>query len=291
MNFKMPKFLANNNKREKRKEVMGELTKSRAFSIFHFPLFIIMIFFSSCLSYKELINYRTGEEKSPILSRLPKQDIKNQTEITLQANDVLAIIVSSPDPLLALPYNIIPTQAGVQTFTASSPTTYLINSDGFIDLPTIGALKVAGLTVKEVRQEVLTRVSKELVNPSVNVRLINFNITVTGEVMRPGSYQVTNERMTIVEALAAAGDFTPYSDRHHVMIIREKNGVREFGELDFKDTKLFTSPYYFMQQNDQIYVEPTKGKTFQGQQPINTYLQPVQIGISVIAILIALIKK
>jgi polysaccharide biosynthesis/export protein len=129
------------------------------------------------------------------------------------------------------------------------------------------------------------------VNPSVNVRLINFKVSVLGEVMHPGSIQVESERITILEALAKVGDFTSYSDRHHVMVIREKNGVREIGDLNLKDTKFFTSPYYFLQQNDVIYIEPTKGKIAQIQQPVNTYLQPVQVGISVIAILIALFKK
>ena len=121
------------------------------------------------------------------------------------------------------------------------------------------------------------------------MRLINFKISVTGEVARPGVIQVQNERMTIIEALAEAGDFTPYSDRHHVMIIREKNGIREFGELDLKDNKFFTSPYYFLQQNDVIYIEPTKNKMAQVQQPINTYLQPIVSGLSIIATLTSLI--
>jgi polysaccharide biosynthesis/export protein len=248
-------------------------------------------FFASCLSHKELINFRTGDEKSPTLVNLAKQDILNQSDVKLQVNDVLAIIVASPDGILATPYNLVPAQSGTQVLTATSPATYLINSDGFIILPSLGKVKAVGLSPKELREEIATRVSKDLVNPSVNVRLINFKISVLGEVMHPGSIQVENERITILEALAKAGDFTPYSDRHHVMIIREKDGVREIGDLNLKDTQFFASPYYFLQQNDVIYIEPTKGKIAQIQQPVNTYLQPVQVGISVIAILIALFKK
>jgi polysaccharide biosynthesis/export protein len=222
---------------------------------------------------------------------LAKQDILNQSDVKLQVNDVLAIIVASPDGILATPYNLVPAQSGTQVLTATSPATYLINSDGFIILPSLGKVKAVGLSPKELREEIATRVSKDLVNPSVNVRLINFKISVLGEVMHPGSIQVENERITILEALAKAGDFTPYSDRHHVMIIREKDGVREIGDLNLKDTQFFASPYYFLQQNDVIYIEPTKGKIAQIQQPVNTYLQPVQVGISVIAILIALFKK
>ena len=280
MKLKMPKFLVYNK--------MGK-SIARRLSIIHYPLSIILIFFSSCLSHKELINFRTGEEPTPTLVNLSKQDILNQADIKLQANDVLAIIIASPDGVLATPYNIVPSQMATQIISAVSPATYLINSEGFIDLPTIGRLKVAGLTVKEVREAILVPVSKDIINPSVNVRLINFKISVMGEVMRPGTIQVVSERVTILEALAEAGDFTPYSNRRHVMVIREKNGVREIGELDLKDTKFFVSPYYFLQQNDVIYVEPTKGKIAQIQQPVNTYLQPIVSGLSIIATLTSLI--
>ena len=280
MKLKMPKFLVYNK--------MGK-SIARRLSIIHYPLSIILIFFSSCLSHKELINFRTGEEPVPTLVNLSKQDILNQADIKLQANDVLAIIIASPDGVLATPYNIVPSQMATQIISAVSPATYLINSEGFIDLPTIGRLKVAGLTVKEVREAILVPVSKDIINPSVNVRLINFKISVMGEVMRPGTIQISSERITILEALSDAGDFTPYSNRRHVMVIREKNGVREFGEIDLKDTKFFTSPYYFLQQNDVIYVEPTKGKIAQIQQPVNTYLQPIVSGLSIIATLTSLI--
>jgi polysaccharide biosynthesis/export protein len=125
----------------------------------------------------------------------------------------------------------------------------------------------------------------------VNVRLLNFKISVTGEVQTPGVYQVENERITILEALAKAGDLTLYSDRQHIMVIREHNGVREQGEIDLKDTKFFTSPYYYLQQNDVVYVEPNKRKATQITQPFVPYLQPVSIGISLLSIVLFLLKK
>lgn len=259
-------------------------------NIFFF-ISIICLLCTSCLSHKELINFRTGDEKTPTLINLPKQEILNRADIKLQANDVLAIIIASPDAILATPYNIVSSQMSTQVISPTSPATYLINNEGFVDLPSLGSIKAAGLSVKEVKEEIIKRVSKDLVNPSVNVRLINFKVSVLGEVTRPGDIQVENERISILEALAKVGDFTPYSDRRHVMVIREKNGVREIGELNLKDTQFFSSPYYFLQQNDVIYIEPAKGKIAQVQQPINVYLQPVQVGISAIAILIALFKK
>jgi polysaccharide export outer membrane protein len=276
MNFKMPIFLGHNRVQLKP---------------FTYCLLLSVLFCSSCLSHKELINFRTGEEKVPTLVNLSKQDIVNQADIKLQANDVLAIIITSPDGgVLATPYNIVPTQLSTQVISANSPATFLINNEGYIELPLLGRIKAAGLTTKEVKEEIIKGVSKELINPSVNVRLMNFKISVTGEVTHPGVFQVQNERMTIIEALAEAGDLTPYSNRQHIMVIREKNGVREFGEIDLKDNKFFSSPYYFLQQNDVIYVEPVKGKIAQIQQPINTYLQPVSVGLTIIGLLIALFK-
>jgi polysaccharide biosynthesis/export protein len=292
MNFKMPNFLANNIVSDKCKVISDKLTQSHLLFTLRFSLFTFLLFASSCLSHKELINFRTGEEKLPTLVNMPKQDILNQADMKLQTSDVLAIIIASPDGgILATPYNIGPAQSMTQSLTANSPTTFLIGSDGFIDLPTIGRLKAAGLTAKEVRDEIVKLVSKDILNPSVNVRLINFKISVTGEVASPGVFPIENERVTILEALAKAGGLTAYSNRRHVMIIREKNGIREIGEIDFKDTKLFASPYYFLQQNDMIYVEPTKGKIAQIQQPINAYLQPIGAGLSILAFLIALFKK
>ena len=250
----------------------------------YFLLFfsIILCGLSSCVSHEQLINFRTGKEKVPTLAQLPKQDIVNQGDLRLQTNDVLALIVTSPDVILSSPYNLVSPQFAGQGIAATSPATFLIGSDGLISVPSLGTFKAAGMTIRELREDILKKVSTLLENPSVNVRLINFKVSVLGEVGHPGTLQIENERITILEALSRVGDLTPYSNRQHIMIIREKNGVREQGEIDLKDTKFFTSPYYYLQQNDIVYVEPTKAKIAQIQQPVNTYLQPVQVGISAI---------
>jgi polysaccharide biosynthesis/export protein len=262
----------------------------------HFLLFfsIILCGLSSCVSHEQLINFRTGKEKAPTLAQLPKQDITNQSDLKLQANDILALIISSPDVILSTPYSLVSPQLAGQNVAPNSPANFLIGSDGMVNVPSLGTFKAAGLTIRELREEILKKVSTLLENPSVNVRLINFKVSVLGEVLAPGAITVENERITILEALSRAGDLTPYSNRQHIMIIREKNGVREQGEIDLKDTKFFTSPYYYLQQNDVVYVEPTKAKIAQIQQPVNTYLQPVQVGISAILSILtifALFKK
>jgi polysaccharide biosynthesis/export protein len=225
---------------------------------------------------------------------MPKQEIANKSDLKLQVNDILALIVTSPDVTLSTPYNLISPQFAGQAITTTSPATFLIGSDGLINIPSLGSFKAAGSTIHELREEILKKVSTLLENPSVNVRLINFKVSILGEVAQPGTIQVDNERITILEALSRVGDLTPYSNRQHILIIREKNGVREQGEIDLKDTKFFTSPYYYLQQNDVVYVEPTKAKIAQIQQPVNTYLQPIQVAISLTVGIIgifALFKK
>jgi polysaccharide export outer membrane protein len=163
-----------------------------------------------------------------------------------------------------------------------------------LNVPSIGAIKAVGLTVRELREEILKKVDVFLENPSVNIRLINFKISVQGEVTHPGTFQLTNERITIIEALSLAGDLTSYSNREHIMVIREKDGVREFGEINLKDTKFFTSPYYYLQQNDVVYVEPSKGKTGTLVQPLNPYFQPISVALSIISVAFttyAILKK
>jgi polysaccharide biosynthesis/export protein len=239
---------------------------------------------SSCVSHQELINFRTGKEKVPTLSQLPKQEITNQADLKLQVNDILALIIMSPDGILSTPYNLVPTQLATQTTSPLAPNTFLIGSDGILNVPSIGAIKAVGLTVKELREEVMKKVSALLENPSVNIRLINFKISVTGEVLQPGTFQITNERVTILEALSLAGDLTSYSNREHIIVIREKDGVREYGEVNLKDNKFFTSPYYYLQQNDLIYVEPSKGKTGTLVQPLNPYFQPISTVLTILSL-------
>lgn len=254
-------------------------------------LIILLCGLSACKTNKDLYlyNFRSGEEKVPTLSQLPKQEITNKTDLKLQVNDVLAVLVISPDGVLATPYNFAPPQMGGQV-TVNAPNSFIINANGMIDLPSLGSFKASGLTIKELRDEVIKKLSTLLEDPSVNIRLLNFKVTVSGEVSQPKTVFVEGERITLLEALSQAGDLTPYSNREHIMIIRETNGVREYAEVNLKDTKLFSSPYYYLQQNDVVYVEPTKLKIRQVQQvDNNTYLQPIQTGISVILSILTLI--
>ena len=262
---------------------------SRRFILF-FSLLLCGL--SACKTSKDLniYNFRSGEEKAPTLSQLVKQDITNKGELILQTNDILAVIISSPDAVLTVPYNLVPPQLAGQINSPTSPNTFIVDKNGEIQLPSLGTFKAGGLSIRELREEVLKKVSTLLESPSVNIRLINFKVTVSGEVALPKTLQVDGERITLLEAISQAGDLTPYSNREHIMIIRENNGVREYAEVNLKDTKFFTSPYYYLHQNDVVYVEPTKLKIRQVQQiDNNTYLQPIQTGVSVLLSILTLI--
>jgi polysaccharide biosynthesis/export protein len=259
--------------------------------LFIFIFSVILFSLSSCVTHQELINFRSGKEKEPIVSKLAKQTITNQADLKLQANDVLAIIIMSPDGVLSTPYNLVPTQLIPQVTSPVSPTTFLIGNDGLLHVPSIGVIKASGLTVGELREEIIKKVSVFLENPSVNIRLINFKISVQGEVSRPGTFQIPNERITILEALSEAGDLTPFSNRTRIIVIREHNGIREQGEINLKDTAFFTSPYYYLQQNDIVYVEPTKAKKWQTQQSTNSFLAPIGTAISLLTAIILIFKN
>lgn len=253
--------------------------------------FLACSFLSSCVAHKDLISFRSGDEKVSGLPPQPAQNIANQLDMKLQSNDVLAILISSASAELSIPYNYSPGQLITQITTPTSPTTYLINIDGNIEIPSLGSFKAKGLTIKELRDSVYNRVSAFLLKPSVNIRILNFKVSVIGEVARPGTIEVENERITILEALARAGDLTPFSNREHITVIREIDGVRQVGDISLKSTEFFKSPFYYLQQNDVVYVEPNKTRVAQVQQPFNTYIQPVSVSISFIALLFAIFKK
>jgi polysaccharide biosynthesis/export protein len=246
-------------------------------------LLLALLFTSACASHKDMILFRKGDEK--ILPLWTKQNIENQLEIKLQANDVIAVAITALNQEFVLPYNFSPAASAAQTGqNATSPATFIVPKNGEIDFPNIGVIKVIGLSVSAVKDSLKQRVSQLLESPSVNVRLVNFKVNVLGEVARPGTVQIENERITILEAITRCGDFTPYSDRENVTVFREENGSRVAGKLNFKSMDVFQSPYFYLQQNDMIYVEPKPSKVAQVEQPINRYLIPAQTTISFISL-------
>lgn len=252
---------------------------------------LVALFLSSCASHKDMILFRKGDEKPEEIKLPAQQDIKQQQiELKLQYNDVIGILVSAPNSELAAPYNFISPQMFGQAQAVNSVSAFLINKEGNLEIPNIGTIHAIGMTVSELRDSIKVRVSQLIINPSVNVRLLNFKVTILGEVTKPGVVEIQNEQVSILEAIGRAGDITPYGDRQHVKVIREQNGIREFAELDLKSPDIFKSPYYYLRQNDVIYIEPKNTKVAQIEQPINRYLGPVQVTLTFLSLIIALTK-
>ena len=186
----------------------------------------------------------------------------------IMPKDVLTITVNTVNPDAAAPFNLtVPTSFNNQSrSTYSQPIlqTYLVDNEGTIDYPVLGRIKVGGLTKRECETMIHDKIKPYLnaaENPVVTVRMSSYSISVLGEVARPGSYQVSREKINILEALAQAGDLPIYGVRENVKLIREDSkGKKQIYHINLNDANLLTSPYYYLQQNDIVYVEPNKVK-------------------------------
>lgn len=150
---------------------------------------------------------------------------------------------------------------------------YLINEAGEIILPFLGKIKLEGLTKVQAAALVEEKLKKEILNPIVDIRFMNYKITILGEVGSPGSISINNEKVTILDAIGSAGDLTLNGKRENIMIIRDNNGTKEIGHLNLNDGNIFSSPYYFLRQNDIVYVEMNKYKIPDRQNKTLTYIQ------------------
>ena len=186
----------------------------------------------------------------------------------IMPKDQLTISVNTVNPEASLPYNLLLqnsyTQGRILSTTGGTLMPYLVDNEGYINFPVVGRLKVSGLTKSECENMILEKIRPymaETENPVVTVRMSSYSVSVIGEVARPGSFQVAREKITILEALAQAGDLTIYGVRDKVKLIREDaTGKKEIHTLDLTNANIVNSPYYYLQQNDIVYVEPNKVK-------------------------------
>ncbi len=194
--------------------------------------------------------------------------IKSNVQIpqtSIQPNDILGISVSSLNPEASAIFNT-PNFSYANVNTANGATLqatgFLVNADGNIQFPILGSVKAAGFSANQLRVKITDSLlnRKLLVDPIVSVRLLNFKVTVLGEVARPTVVNVVNEKITLLEALGLAGDITIYGKKDHVMVIREEDGIKDIKYLNLNSSEIFTSPYYYLKSNDIVYVEPTKAR-------------------------------
>jgi len=207
---------------------------------------------------------------------------------TIQPNDILTIAVTAADPKVTAPFNQVSSMATgnmTQSVDMALRPTYTVDNEGYIVLPMLGKVKVAGMTRVEAIEKLRVELSQYIKDPGVNMNFNNFRISVLGEVTRPGSFIMPTERVTVLEALGMAGDLTIRGIRSNVKIIREVNGKKTINHLDLTQQDILNSPYYYLAQNDVIYVEPNKAQINNSKLGANT-----NIIISVASLLITVIS-
>ncbi|MEO6149635.1 MAG: polysaccharide biosynthesis/export family protein [Mucilaginibacter sp.] len=201
--------------------------------------------------------------------------ISNIAEPRIQDGDILGISISNVDPESSnlfnkglLPVaNQTPVNGGTATPDAGG---YLVDKAGNVNFPSIGKIKLAGLTLEEAIDKVAGLVGKYVKNPIVNIKLLNFKITVIGEVNKPGVFSIANNKVNVLEALGLAGDMTMYGKRENVVVIHEANGSRTITPMDMNRSNVLQSPAFYLQQNDVVYVKPDKMKEKQARTDTKT---------------------
>lgn len=212
---------------------------------------------ASCGSRRDIVYFQDEPIREGVKSPQPK-------ELIYKTDDILAINVAALDPETVRPFNLTVAAnnsgnlLGIQG--NQQLQTYLVDYDGNIDFPVLGKIKVAGLTRPQLTALLTERISVYVKDPIVNVRLSNFTVTIIGEVKRPGTFTIQDERITILEALGLANDLTIYGEREDVLVIREVDGEKKFAKVDLRSVNIINSPVYYLQQNDVIYVAPNNAR-------------------------------
>ena len=261
-----------------------------------YSLVLVMAAFllGSCAGSKKVAYFQNADTVSLAAS-------KGLYDAKIMPKDLLTITVSTTDPTAATPFNL-----SVQnTLSASGQLStgggalqqYLVDNEGNIQFPIIGTLHVEGLTKNQcqdlVREKILPYMAKTE-NPIVTVRMASYRVTVIGEVNKPGVVPVATEKMSILEALAQAGDLSIYGKRDNVMLIRENaDGEKEMHRLNMNDANLINSPYFYLQQNDIVYVEPnaTKAKNSDIGQSTSLWFSATSILVSIASLLVNILRK
>ena len=228
-----------------------------------FSFLFAVLSFTSCTNLKKATyfnNVNTSQFES---------DLENLKPV-LKENDLLSISVSSLNPDATQVFNPV-RSSNIDRNNQNGAPEYLIDEDGYIRFPFIGKIEAAGKTKQELREEITAELvnRKLLVEPIVNIRYLNFRVSVMGEVENPSLVTIPSEKVSLLEALSLAGDLTIYAQRNNVLLIREENDVKKLTRIDLTSDDIFTSPNYYLKPNDVIYVQPNKSKVASTSRLIN----------------------
>jgi polysaccharide export outer membrane protein len=260
-----------------------------------------MMLFCSCGNTRQLI-YMQGKFDTAALSKIVVK------EPVIQKGDVLSIIVYSDNPEATKIYNqsliqvsgssgtgsAAGSMAGTSSgLSGSSPSTagYIVDENGNIEFQGLGRLHVDSLTRAQLKDTLNARLSNFLVNPYYSIRFLNAHFTMLGEVTKPGIYTIPGDRISLLEALGVAGDMTFYGRRDNIVVMRETLGKREWGRLDITKPDIMASPFYYLQSNDVVIVEPTRKKIAANDQTTIRNITIASTIVSTLAILYSIFRK
>jgi len=243
--------------------------------------FVVLGVLMSCESRENMVYFQNIEQIA-----LDQHEVVNKPVI--QIGDLLSISVSALDMEAVKPFNLpvvainnisgavngVPKQQG-----------YRVYNNGKINFPIIGELQLEGLSIIEAQELIVTKLNSYVKSPIVNIEIINFKVTILGDVVKPGTFPIQNERISILQALGLAGGLTIQGKRQDILIIREEDGKKLYKKIDLRDANLLNSEYYFLKQNDVVYVEPNKTRINSSK-----YGPAVSISVSIASTLIALIS-
>ena len=258
-------------------------------------LLLSAVFFHSCKSYKD-ITYVQGLESGDVVQ------LAEKIATTINTNDALLITVSAANPEAVALYNPPVTNSlkPGETLVSSTPSlqNYLVDADGYIDFPSLGRIKAAGLTRSQLERYIKSELESVVTDPIVKVQILTNNITVLGEVTMPGTFEIPNERLSLFEALGLAKDLTIYARRDNILITREtEEGKLTSIRVDLTSPDVFSSPGFYLQKGDVVYVEPNEyrksNSTYNSNKQFNvSMISTIISGVSVIAsLIIALFVK
>lgn len=228
-------------------------------------LMVVLVMFSSCGSRKNMVYLQPDSTQ---MNTLYEQYVPK-----IQPNDILTIVVTAADPKVTAPFNPASTMSTgnmTQATDMALRPTYTVDNDGDITLPLLGKVHVSGLTRVQAIEKLRAELSQYIKDPGININFNNFRVSVLGEVARPGSFIMPTERVTVLEALGMAGDMTIRGIRDNVLLIREIDGQKTMHRLDLTKESTLNSPYYYLAQNDVIYVEPNKAQINNSKLGANT---------------------
>ncbi|MCO5259150.1 MAG: polysaccharide biosynthesis/export family protein [Crocinitomicaceae bacterium] len=255
--------------------------------LFYFTLFIALL--ASCNVRKNVVYFQTEDSSSSVANYTP----------TFKVDDFLNIVVMADSPEAAIPFNLPPMTGYTSTtggYSTGNPerSGYLIDENGNINLPIIGQFHIAGLKRTEAVAQLEEKLKSYISNPVVNIQILNFKVTVLGDVRSPGTYKIPNERITLLEAIGLSGDLQITGNRKNVLVIRSRGDKKEQYRLNLtKSEAIFNSPVYYLEQNDVVYVEPnissrTNGAFWKTSAPV--FISTAGVIISTISVISVLSK-